>query len=144
MEEDVDACSERAGIRGLQLEVRDGLPSDGVFLVVQGEDDLGGVLESLDGVIGRDEIISGEEHEFQKDTELGSSMMAGALGVLIGPQAKVENQYEIVRDVSGFLIGGVRHYDHNRENNTQRYGILLFKRGVFDPICFEFPGKALV
>ena len=52
-EEDVDACSDRAGIWGIQLEVRDSLPSDGILLVFQVEDELVGVLESLDGCIKR-------------------------------------------------------------------------------------------
>ena len=62
--------------------MRDGLPLDCVLLVVQGDDDLGSVLESLDGGMGRDESASGEEHEFQKGTELECHTMAGALGVL--------------------------------------------------------------
>ena len=32
--------------------MKDGLPSDGVLLVVQGEDNMGGVLESLVGAPG--------------------------------------------------------------------------------------------
>ena len=46
-EEDVDACSDWAGCRGLRSETRDGLTSDGVLLVFQGEDDMGDVLERL-------------------------------------------------------------------------------------------------
>ena len=38
-----------------------GLPSDDFLLVVQGEDNLGGMLESLGGGIRRDETISGAE-----------------------------------------------------------------------------------
>ena len=38
--EDVDARLNWAGYRGLQSDVRDGLTSDGVFLVIQGEDNL--------------------------------------------------------------------------------------------------------
>ena len=67
------------------MEVREILPSDGVLLVVQGEDDMGGMLGTLDGGIGRDEIVSSEEHEFQQGTELDGSAMTGALGVLTGP-----------------------------------------------------------
>ena len=44
-EEDVGAQSNWSGCQELQSEVRDGLTSDGVLLVVQGEDDLGDVLE---------------------------------------------------------------------------------------------------
>ena len=65
--------------------MRDSYPSDSVLLVVQGEENLDGELELIDGGIGRDEIISGEEHEFQQGTELDGSAMTGALGVLTGP-----------------------------------------------------------
>ena len=42
------------------MEVRDSLPSDDVLLVVQGDDDLGSVLESLDGGIRREESVYDE------------------------------------------------------------------------------------
>ena len=71
------------------MEVRVSLPSDDVLLVVQGDDDLGSVLESLDGGIRREESVSDEEHEVQEGTELDSPAMACALGVLIGPQTEV-------------------------------------------------------
>ena len=88
-EEYVDACLEKAGGRGLRSEVRDSLTSECVLLAFQGEDDLGGVLEFLDGGIRRYEIISSKEHEFQKGTDLDGSAMAGKLGVITGPQAEV-------------------------------------------------------
>ena len=47
-EEDVDARSNWAGSRALRSEVRDGLTSDGILLVVQGEDNLGDVLKPTD------------------------------------------------------------------------------------------------
>ena len=42
----------------------DGLPSDGIIMAVQGDGNMGGVLEFLNGGIRRGESISGEEHEF--------------------------------------------------------------------------------
>ena len=44
-EEDVDASSNWLGGRALLSEVRDGLTSDGILLVVQSEDNLGDVLK---------------------------------------------------------------------------------------------------
>ena len=49
----VDARSDRAGDQGVQSEVRNILPSDGVLLVVQGDDDIGSVLELLNAGIRR-------------------------------------------------------------------------------------------
>ena len=43
--------------RGLQYEVIDGLPLDGVLIVVQGEDNLGDMLELLDQDFCEEEIV---------------------------------------------------------------------------------------
>ena len=40
----------------------DGLPLDGVHLVFQGDENLGSVLESPDGGIGREDSAYNEEH----------------------------------------------------------------------------------
>ena len=44
-EEDADARLNWAGCRRLRSEMRDGLTLDGILLVVQGEDNMGDVLE---------------------------------------------------------------------------------------------------
>ena len=59
------------------------------FLVVQGDDDLGSMLQLLSGRIGINESVSGKEHKFQQWKELDGLVVAGALGVLTGPQAEV-------------------------------------------------------
>ena len=80
--EDVDARSNWAGCQALRSEVRDGCISDGVFLVVKGEDDLCDVLEPLDRGVGGQEGVTGEEYKFHEWTELDCLVMAGALGAL--------------------------------------------------------------
>ena len=125
-EEDVDTCSDRVGGRGIRSEVRDGLPSDVVLLVFQGDKDMGGVLELLDGGIKKDESVSGEEQESQKCKELDGSVIAGALGVLTGPQEKVDTQDHQVGDVPGVLIIGGSRCVHNEVGSTQRDGLFLF------------------
>ena len=81
-EEDFDVLSNWAGFRALRSEVRDGLTSDGVLLVVQGEDDLCDVLEPLDWGVRGKEGVTGKEEEFHEWSELDCPAMAGALGVL--------------------------------------------------------------
>ena len=61
-EEDVDARSEWAGLRGLQSEVRDSIISYGIILVVQGEENLRGVLEVIKQGVGWEEMVPDEEH----------------------------------------------------------------------------------
>ena len=51
-EEDVDSCSNWLGFCLLRSEVQDGLPTDRILLVVQGKDDLGGVLEIFNWGVG--------------------------------------------------------------------------------------------
>ena len=81
-EEDVDVRSNWVGCRALRYEVRDVLISDGVLLVVQGEDDLGDMLEPLDWGVGREEGVADKEDEVLEWTELDCPVMAVALGVL--------------------------------------------------------------
>ena len=62
--------------------MRGGLISDGVFLVVQGEDNLGDMLKPLGQGVGGEEGVADEEDEFLEWAELDYPAMAGALGVL--------------------------------------------------------------
>ena len=63
-----------------------------MLLVVQGGDDLGSVLELLDGDIGREESVSDKEHKVQEGAELDIHVMDCKLGVLTGTYAEVEYQ----------------------------------------------------
>ena len=73
-EEDVDARSNWAGCWVFQSEVRDGLTLDGVFLVFQGEDNLGDTLKPLD------RGIRGEEGVADKNTNYWSRRNWTVLG----------------------------------------------------------------
>ena len=64
-DEDVDAQSNWTGFQGLQSEVRYGITSDDIFLFVQGEDNLCGILKVLDWGVSGDEMVPDEEHELQ-------------------------------------------------------------------------------
>ena len=62
-EEDVDARSNWAGCWVFRSEVRDGLTLDGVFLVFQGEDNLGDTLKPLDRGIRGEEGVADKKHK---------------------------------------------------------------------------------
>ena len=81
-EEDIEPRSNWASGWALRSEVRDCLTSDGILLVVQGEDDLSNVIEPPDWDIMGEEGDPGEEEEVHKGTELHCPAMAGALEVL--------------------------------------------------------------
>ena len=105
-EEDIDCRPKWAGVQALRSEVRDGLTSDGILLVVQGEDDLSNVLKPPNwGILG-EEGVPGEEEEVHEGTELHCPAMAGALEFLAGPQLEVESQDNQVGGVLGLLVGG--------------------------------------
>ena len=48
-EEDVDVCLDWEGCGGLRTEVVDGLAADGILLNVEGDENLGGLSEILNG-----------------------------------------------------------------------------------------------
>ena len=88
-EEDFEFHSDRKGCWGLRSEVRDGLTLYDTFLVVQGKDDLCGMLKVLDsGIIG-DDMVPNEEQESQEGTELDCTVVSCAIGVFIGPEAEI-------------------------------------------------------
>ena len=99
--------------------MRDGLTSDGVFLVVQGEDNLGEMLEPPDWGIGGLEGVSCKEDEVNEGTELHCPVMAVALGVLTQLQAEVESQDNQVRGVSSLLFGGSVGCGHNGMDDSE-------------------------
>ena len=112
-EEDVDVRLKWIGCWGLQSEMRDDLTPDRTIMVVQSEDNLGGMLKMLDRGVGRDEMVSNEEHEFQEGTELDCSEVAFALGVFEVPEAELESQLDQVGNVPGLWVegGGSRGHD---------------------------------
>ena len=86
-EEDVDTHSNWKGFQGLRSEVRYGLTLNGIFLVVQGEADLCGMLKFLDWGVRGDEMVPDEEKKLQEGTELNCPVVACLLGVFTGPEA---------------------------------------------------------
>ena len=75
-------------------------------MVIQGKDDMGGVLEMFDWGISWEDLIPNEEDEVQEGPELDCSAVTGALGVFIQPEAEGEAQLDQVRFMSGFGVGG--------------------------------------
>ena len=80
-EEDVDTHSNQGGYYRLRLEVRDEFPSDCIFLVVQGKDDLGGVMGMFYWGVTWEELIHNKEDEVQEWMELDCLVVTGAIGV---------------------------------------------------------------
>ena len=81
VEEDIHDCLNWSGGQAIQSEVKDGLTSDGILLVFQGEENLGDVLEPPNWGIGGEEGVPDEEDKDHEGTELNFPVIAGALGV---------------------------------------------------------------
>ena len=89
-EEDVDARLDWTGCGGLRTEVGDGLAADGILLIVEGDDNLGGLAEMLGGSVPWEEEVPDEEREVHEGPELDRPAVAGAPHVFVGLKAGVE------------------------------------------------------
>ena len=61
-EEDADAHLDWEGCGGLRTEAGDGLAADGILLIVEGDDNLGGLAEILSGSVPGEEEVPDKEH----------------------------------------------------------------------------------
>ena len=86
-EEDIDARLDWAGCGGLRTEVGDGLTADGILLIVEGDDNLDGLAEMLDGSIPEEEEVPEKEHEVHEGLDLDRPDVANALHIFTGPEA---------------------------------------------------------
>ena len=69
--------------------MRDSLTSDGIFLVVQVENNLSRLMEVIDWGVHGEETVPDEEHEVQEGGGLDYPVVACTLGVFTGPDAVV-------------------------------------------------------
>ena len=123
--------------------MRDVLASDGILMVVQGKDNLCGMMKVLDWGVGRDDIVPDKEHELQEGPELDCPVMACALVVFTGPDAEAETQLDQVGNVPGFWVGGEGFRGHDGLDNSQGDESPPLEWEIFDPISFELTGEVL-
>ena len=121
--------------------MRDDLTSDGILLVVQGEDDLRDVQEFLNRGVGWEELVPKEEHEFQEGPELDCPVVAHAIDVFTWPEADIEAQLYQVGDAVGFWVGGRDSLSHDGLDDANGGGILTLDGGILNTIGFELTGK---
>ena len=143
-EEDVDACLEWAGCGGLRTEVGDGLATDSILLIVEGDKHLGGLAEMLGRSVLGEEEVPDEEHEVQEGQKLDRQVVAGALRVFTIPEAEVEANGDQVGDVVGSGVGGGSCRGDDGVHNSQGGGLFSSDKGIFEPVGLELPCDALV
>ena len=110
---------------------------DCIILVVQGKDDLGGVLEIFNWGVGWEESIPNEEDEFQEGPKLDCLAVTDALGVFARPEAEVKSQLDQVGDMMSFGVGGGGRCGHNGANNSERGGLFSFDQRVLDAVVLS-------
>ena len=62
-EEDINACLDWPGCSGLRTKVGDSLTADCILLVVEGDDNLGGLEEMFSGIVPGEEEVHDKEHK---------------------------------------------------------------------------------
>ena len=65
-EEDIYARIDWSGCGGLRTEMGDSLTMDGIILIVEGDDNLGGLSEMLGGSVPGEETFPNKEHKVHK------------------------------------------------------------------------------
>ena len=105
-EEDVDVRLDWAGCIRLRTEVGDGLATDGILLIVEGDDNLDGLVVMLDGSVPGEEQVPDKEHEVHEGTGLDPPSVASALCVLARPEAEVEANGDQAGNVVGSRVEG--------------------------------------
>ena len=143
-EEDVDARLDLAGYGGLGTEVGDGLAANGIFLIIEGEDNLSGLAEMLGRSVPGKEEFPDKEHEVREGSELDRPAVAGALRVFAGPEAEVEVNGDQFGDVVGSSVGVGSCLGDDEVHDSQGGGIFSSDGGIFEPVRLELRSEALV
>ena len=70
--------------------------------------------------------------------------MACKLGIFAGPKTELEPQLDQVDNMPGSWGGGGGCHGHDGVDDAQGGGLFPLDWGIFDPVSFEFLGKARV
>ena len=143
-EEDIDARFDWAGCSGLRTEVVDSLNADGIIMIFEGDDNLGGLAEMFTESVPGEEAVPDEEQEVHEGTGLDCPAVASAPSVFVGTEAEVEANGDQVGDVMGSGVRGGSCRSNNGVHDYQGDGLSSFDRWIFKPVGLEFPRKALV
>ena len=130
MEEDVDARLDWADYGGLRTEMGYSITADGILLIVESDENLGGLAEMLGGSVPREEEVPKEEHKVHEGAELNRLAVPGALRIFSGPEAEVEANGDQVSDVVGYGIGGGSCCNDNVVYYSQGSGLFSSDGGV--------------
>ena len=82
VEEYVDPRSDWADSQRLRYEVRDSIIQDGILLVVQGADNMSGLLDVINGGVFQQDLVPHKKRKFQEGPELDCPAVDCALGVI--------------------------------------------------------------
>ena len=109
----------------------DSLTSDGILLIVEGDENLDGLAEMLGGSVPGEGEVPDEEHEVHEGLDLDHPVVVGALRAFAGPEAEVESNGDQVETVVGSGVRGGSCRGDDGLHNYQGGGIFLLDRGIF-------------
>ena len=132
------------GCGGLRTEMEDSLATDGIIMIVKGDENLSSLAEMLGGSVPREEEVPDKEHEVHEGPELDRLAVAGALRVFAGPESEAEAAGDQVGNVVGYGGGGGRCLGNYGVHDSQGDCLFSSDRGIFEPVGLELPREALV
>ena len=103
----------------------DGLTVDGILLIFEDDENLGGLVEMLGGGVPGEEKLPDKEHAFHEGPELDRPAVDGAICVITGPEAEVEANGDQVDNVVGSGVGGASCHGDYGVHNSQGGGLFL-------------------
>ena len=117
---------------------------DGILLIVEGGENLGGLVEILSRSVPGEEEVPGEEHEVHEGSELDRLEVAGEICIFEGPEAEVEASGDQVSNVVGSGFGGGSCRGNDGVHDSKGDGLFLLGGGIFKPLVLELLSEALV
>ena len=106
---------------------------DGILLIVEGGENLGGLVEILSRSVPGEEEVPGEEHEVHEGSELDRLAVAGEICIFEGPEAEVEASGDQVSNVVGSGFGGGSCLSDDGVCDSQENGISRQTGGYSSP-----------
>ena len=124
--------------------MEDGLAAYGILLIVEGDDNLGGLAEMLGGSVPREEEVPNKEHKVHVGPELDRPEVAGALRVFVVTETELEANDDQVGDVGESGVRGNSCNSDDGVHDSQGGGLFLSEGGIFKPVDLDLPREALV
>ena len=107
-----------------------GLTADGILMVVEGDENVGGLAEMLGGGVPGEDKFPDKEIKVHEGMELDRSEVVGALCVFAGPEAEVEANGDQASNVVGSRFRGASCRGEYGVHDYQGSGLFSLDGGI--------------